>query len=96
MLHRVFSRRCLPKNPLPNTACATSSNVNIKLSYSSSSMSTSSVVDSSAIGLDKLGITNPSKVNRNLSYEDLMAHEKKNGEGGSAKSFSTSYDHKLL
>jgi hypothetical protein len=43
--------------------------------------STSSVCTSSSIGLDKLGITNPSIVNRNLSYEDLMLHEKLNEEG---------------
>lgn len=49
-------------------------------------------VTSSSIGLDKLGITNPSRVNRNLSYEDLMSHEKKNEEGKFTKNGTFAVD----
>lgn len=90
MLRRVFSRRAHPKKSLPNAIIAPSGNMHMM--QSSGAMSTSSVTTSSAIGLDKLGITNPSKVNRNLSYEDLMAHEKKNGEGKFTKNGTFAVD----
>ena len=77
MLRRAFNRRCFSTKPHPTSNG--SSHVNINLG--NISMSSIASVASSSIGLDKLGITNPSNINRNLSYEDLMRHEKKNGEG---------------
>jgi len=37
------------------------------------------------IGITKLGITNPTTIHHNLSYEDLAEHERKNNEGVFAK-----------
>ena len=34
-----------------------------------------------SVGLDSLGITNPSLIYRNLDYHTLFAHEKRNNEG---------------
>eukprot|EP00924_Labyrinthula_sp_SR-Ha-C_P001364 maker-scaffold_44-snap-gene-1.94-mRNA-1 protein AED:0.08 eAED:0.09 QI:0/0/0/1/1/1/2/0/564 len=43
--------------------------------------STSELTTSSALGLDKVGISSSSPVYRNLSYEDVAKHEKENKEG---------------
>lgn len=37
------------------------------------------------VGLDKLGITGPTTIYRDLSYPDLFEHEQKNGDGEVAK-----------
>lgn len=37
------------------------------------------------VGLDKLGITNPSTLYRNLTYQELFEHEQANKEGVVAK-----------
>lgn len=37
------------------------------------------------VGLDKLGITNPSLIHRNLTYQELFEHEQANNEGVVAK-----------
>jgi phosphoenolpyruvate carboxykinase (ATP) len=37
------------------------------------------------VGLDKLGITNPSTIHRNLTYQELYEHEQANNEGKVAK-----------
>ena len=37
------------------------------------------------VGLDKHNITNPSTLYRNLTYQELFEHEKKNNEGVVAK-----------
>ena len=37
------------------------------------------------VGLDKLGITNPSTLFRNLTYQQLFEHEQQNNEGVVAK-----------
>ncbi|KAL3938097.1 MAG: hypothetical protein SGBAC_006926 [Bacillariaceae sp.] len=37
------------------------------------------------VGLDKLGITNPSMIHRNLTYQELYEHEQANDEGKVAK-----------
>lgn len=37
------------------------------------------------IGLDKLGVTNPTTIYRNLNFEELFEHETKNGDGEVAK-----------
>ena len=37
------------------------------------------------VGLDKLGITNPSLIHRNMTYQELFEHEQANNEGVVAK-----------
>ena len=37
------------------------------------------------VGLDKLGITGPSTIYRNLTYQELFEHEQANNEGVVAK-----------
>ncbi|KAF4319682.1 hypothetical protein BBO99_00006318 [Phytophthora kernoviae] len=47
----------------------------------------------SALGLDKFGITNANtKVHRNLSYDEIAAHEEKNGEGQFVKNGTYTID----
>ena len=86
MLRRAFSRRFSTKLS-PSSSCV---DHNINLNNIKAPMRSANVT-SSSIGLDKLGITNPSRVNRNLSYEDLMSHEKKNEEGKSRYVINLSY-----
>ena len=83
MLRRAFPscRRSFSSNARSSVNMNINMHIAVNEQLTNRESSTSSVCTSSSIGLDKLGITNPSKVNRNLSYEDLMLHEKLNGEG---------------